>query len=109
MEYQHKHEATELAAQAASAGQRETWMSAAQQEQFRCICNLIDTIKSGRDFYRVMSRINSGEFDLDVINAAREFKQCFNSAQYEPEAPSAGTLVAVAADMMERDGAAAGI
>ena len=84
-------------------------MSAAQQEQFRCICNLIDTIKSGRDFYRVMSRINSGELDLDVINAAREFKQCFNSAQYEPEAPSAGTLVAVAADMMERDGAAAGI
>lgn len=72
VEYQHKHEATELAAQAtASAGQRETWMSAAQQEQFRRICGMIDTIKSGRDFYRVMSRINSGEFDLDVIDAAR--------------------------------------
>ena len=85
---------------------KETWMDEAQQKDFREICELIDTIKSGRDFYRVMSRINSGEFDLDVINAAREFKKCFNSAQYEPEAPSAGALVAVAADMMERDTAA---
>lgn len=90
VEYQHKQEAAEVAAQAAAtAGQKETWMDEAQQEQFRQICSMIDTIKSGRDFYRVMNRINSGEFDLDVINAAREFKQCFNSAQYEPEAATA--------------------
>ena len=39
VEYKRKQEAAELAAQAAaSAGKRETWMSAAQQEQFRCIC-----------------------------------------------------------------------
>lgn len=81
-------------------------MDEAQQEQFRQICSMIDTIKSGRDFYRVMNRINYGGYSVDVINAAREFKKCFNSAQYEPEAPSAGTLVAVAADMMERDAAA---
>ena len=82
------------------------WMDEAQQEDFREICNLIDTIKNGWDFYRVMNLINGGRYSVDVINAAREFKQCFNSAQYEPEAPSAGTLVAVAADVMERDTAA---
>ena len=107
VEYQRKQEAAELAAQAAaSAGQRETWMDEAQQKDFREICGLIDTIKSGRDFYRVMDQINGGRYSVDVINAAREFKQCFNSAQYEPEAPSAGTLVAVAAGMVERDAAA---
>lgn len=100
VEYQRKQEAAELAAQAAaSAGQRETWMDEAQQKDFREICGLIDTIKSGRDFYRVMNQINSGRYSVDVINAAREFKQCFNSAQYEPEAHSAGTLVAAAADV----------
>ena len=107
VEYQHKQEAAEVAAQAAAtAGQKETWMDEAQQEQFRQICSMIDTIKSGRDFYRVMNKINGGRYSVDVINAAREFKKCFNSAQYEPEAPSAGTLVAVAAGMVERDAAA---
>ena len=97
-----------MAAQAAATeGQKETWMDEAQQEQFRQICSMIDTIKSGRDFYRVMNRINYGGYSVDVINAAREFKKCFNSAQYEPEAPSAGTLVAVAAGMMERNTAPA--
>ena len=101
IEYQRKQEAAELAAQAAaSAGQRETWMDEAQQKDFREICGLIDTIKSGRDFYRVMNQINGGRYSVDVINAAREFKQCFNSAQYEPEAPGA------AADTVERDAAA---
>ena len=101
VEYQRKQEAAELAAQAAaSAGQRETWMDEAQQKDFREICGLIDTIKSGRDFYRVMNQINGGRYSVDVINAAREFKQCFNSAQYEPEAPG------VAAGMVERDAAA---
>ena len=52
-----------------------TWMDAAQQEQFREICGMIDTIKSGRDFYRVMERINGGGYGVDVINAAREYKQ----------------------------------
>ena len=102
VEYQRKQEAAELAAQAAaSAGQRETWMDEAQQKDFREICGLIDTIKSGRDFYRVMNQINGGRYSVDVINAAREFKQCFNSAQYEPEAPGA------AADTVERDAAPA--
>lgn len=101
IEYQRKQEAAELAAQAAaSAGQRETWMDEAKQKDFREICGLIDTIKSGRDFYRVMNQINGGRYSVDVINAAREFKQCFNSAQYEPEAPGA------AADTVERDAAA---
>ena len=76
------------------------WMDEAKQKDFREICGLIDTIKSGRDFYRVMNQINGGRYSVDVINAAREFKQCFNSAQYEPEAPGA------AADTVERDAAA---
>ena len=108
VEYQRKQEAAELAAQAAaSAGQRETWMDEAQQKDFREICGLIDTIKSGRDFYRVMDQINGGRYSVDVINAAREFKKCFNSAQYEPEAPGAGERAATAAAQVERDAAPA--
>lgn len=84
VEYQRKQEAAELAAQAAAtAGQKETWMNAAQQVQFRRVCGLLDSIKTDRDFYRVMDRINSGEFDLDVVNTAREVKECYNSGQYE--------------------------
>ena len=124
VEYQHKQEAARIAETAGA-----TWMDADQQEQFRRICNLIDKIKSGRDFYHIINKINNN-YELDVINAAREYKKCFNSAQYEQpeeaghmeelrefyrkygsvteeEAPSAGTLVAVAADMMERDTAPA--
>ena len=108
IEYQRKQEAAELAAQAAaSAGQRETWMDEAQQKDFREICGLIDTIKSGRDFYRVMDQINGGRYSVDVINAAREFKKCFNSAQYEPEEPDAGERAAQAAAPVERDAAPA--
>lgn len=84
VEYQHKQEAAEVAAKAAAtAGQKETWMNAAQQVQFRRVCGLLDSIKTDRDFYRVMDRINSGEFDLDVVNTAREVKECYNSGQYE--------------------------
>ena len=124
VEYQHKQEAARIAETVGV-----TWMDADQQEQFRRICNLIDKIKSGRDFYHIINKINNN-YELDVINAAREYKKCFNSAQYEQpeeaghmeelrefyrkygsvteeEAPSAGTLVAVAADMMERDTAPA--
>ena len=125
VEYQHKQEAARIAETAGA-----TWMDADQQEQFRRICNLIDKIKSGRDFYHIINKINNN-YELDVINAAREYKKCFNSAQYEQpeeaghmeelrefyrkygdvtemdEAPSVGTMVAVAADMMERDTAPA--
>lgn len=59
-----------------------TWMSAAQQRDFEEICLLIDSIKSPRDFYRVMEKINNGPYGVDVINCAREFKKCYNSAQY---------------------------
>ena len=124
VEYQHKQEAARIAETAGA-----TWMDADQQEQFRRICNLIDKIKSGRDFYHIINKINNN-YELDVINAAREYKKCFNSAQYEQpeeaghmeelrefyrkygdvtemdEVPSAGTLVAVAAGMIERDTAA---
>lgn len=96
LEYQNKQEAAAVAAEAGA-----TWMDEAQQEDFRRICAMIDTIKNGRDFYRVMGLINAGDFGVDVINAARKFKQCFNSAQYEPDAPSAGTLVALAAEAMQ--------
>ena len=77
VEYQHKQEAARIAETAGA-----TWMDADQQEQFRRICNLIDKIKSGRDFYHIINKINNN-YELDVINAAREYKKCFNSAQYE--------------------------
>ena len=80
IEYQFKQEAAAVAEEAGA-----TWMDEAQREDFRRICSMIDSIKSGRDFYRVMGLINAGSYSVDVINAAREFKQCFNSAQYDPQ------------------------
>ncbi len=80
------------------------WMTKAQQEDFREICGMIDSIKSGRDFYRVMNLINGGRYGVDVINAAREIKQCFNSAQYEPQQ---GTPDAAEADNQQEAGTAA--
>lgn len=60
-----------------------SWMTAYQERQFEEICQLIDSIDSPRAFYRVMERINNGPYSVDVINAAREAKKCYNSAQYE--------------------------
>lgn len=60
-----------------------SWMDESQLKDYREICAMIDTIKSGRDFYAVMNKINCGGYSVDIINAAREIKQCFNSAQYE--------------------------
>lgn len=100
VEYQHKQEAAATAAEAGA-----TWMDEAQQEDLRQICNMIDTIKSGRDFYRVMSRINNGGYSVDVINAAREFKQCYNSGQYEQ--PQEWAEVAKEADNQQEAGTAA--
>lgn len=99
MEYQRKQEAAAAENQPAAP----SWMTKAQQEDFRQICNMIDTIKSGRDFYRVMSRINCGNYSVDVINAAREFKKCFNSAQYEPQPDKPDA----AADNQQSEGTAA--
>jgi hypothetical protein len=38
--------------------------------------------QSGRDFHHIINKINNN-YELDVINAARDYKKCFNSAQYE--------------------------
>lgn len=57
------------------------WMTAKQKEDFETVCLLIDSIDSPKAFYRVMEVINS-KYDLDVVNAAREYKKCYNSAQY---------------------------
>lgn len=57
-------------------------MNEAQKKDFQEVCDLIDTIKNGKDFYRVMDQISNGRYSVDVINAAREFKNCLNSAQY---------------------------
>lgn len=69
---------TDGAAEAA----RPAWMNDRQYEDFRQACALIDTIKTAKDFYRVIDIVNN-RFSLDVINAAREYKQCYNSGQYE--------------------------
>lgn len=52
-----------------------------QKRDFDRICNLIDAIKTPKDFYRIIGYINDN-FNVDIINAAREAKQCYNSAQY---------------------------
>lgn len=57
------------------------WMSKSQKQQFREVCELIDQIKSPRDFYRIMEQVN--RYPVDIVTCAREFKRCFNSIQYE--------------------------
>ena len=104
VEYQHKQEADALAQEAG-----ETWMDAEQREQFRQVCGKIDRIGSAWQFKSTMQLLTY-DYDKKIINAARKFKKCHTAAQYETEqeaAPSAGTLVAVAAGMMERDTAPA--
>lgn len=57
------------------------WMTKKQKEEFETVCLLIDGINSPKEFYRVMNIIND-KYDIDVVNSAREFKRCYNSAQY---------------------------
>lgn len=56
-------------------------MTKKQKEEFETVCLLIDGIDSPKEFYRVMNIIND-KYDIDVVNSAREFKHCYNSAQY---------------------------
>jgi len=126
MEYRHKQEAASAAAEAqgtdgAAEAARPAWMDDRQYEDFQQACALIDTIKTAKDFYRVIGIVND-RFSLDVINAARECKQCYNSGQYEQpqewteaasaaaetqDAPSAGALVVLAAETIQDTGTAA--
>lgn len=73
-----KHESSTQAAES----HRPAWMNDWQYEAFQEACNLIDTIKTAKDFFRVIDILNT-RFSLDVINAARERKKCYNSGQYE--------------------------
>lgn len=56
------------------------WMTAKQKEQFETACLLIDSIDSPKAFYRVMEMLD--QYSVDIVNCAREYKKCYNSAQY---------------------------
>ena len=64
-----------------SIAQSSKWMSPKQKDEFVSACMLIDSIKSPRDFYRIVNYINL-HYDGDVVAAARELTKCYNSAQY---------------------------
>ena len=57
------------------------WMTDKQKEQFDSVCLLIDSITNPGEFFDVMNKINN-TYDVDVVTCAREFKHCYNSAQY---------------------------
>ena len=57
------------------------WMTTKQKKDFESICILIDLIDSPKAFYRTINEINA-KYDIDVVNCAREYKKCYNSAQY---------------------------
>jgi hypothetical protein len=57
-----------------------TWMTLQQQKDYDTICALIDTVRTPKQFYEVCKKIN--KYDCDVVNAAREDKHFFNSAQF---------------------------
>lgn len=56
------------------------WMSKYQKEDFESACLQISAIQTPEDFYRVMNDIDL--YGVDVINAARAYMCCYNSAQY---------------------------
>lgn len=58
-----------------------SWMSKYQKEDFEKACRKIAGIQSPKDFYQVMNDIDI--YGVDVVNAAREYMNCRNSAQYE--------------------------
>lgn len=57
-----------------------SWMNKYQKEDFESACLKISCIQSPEDFYRVMNDIDI--YGVDVVNTAREYMHCYNSAQY---------------------------
>ena len=57
------------------------WMTTKQKKDLESICILIDSIDSPKAFYRIINEINA-KYDLEDVNCAREYKKCYNSAQY---------------------------
>ncbi|MDL2324074.1 hypothetical protein LJC61_02830 [Ruminococcaceae bacterium OttesenSCG-928-A16] len=56
--------------------------AAKNHKDWEPVCKIIDSINSPGEFYKAMKKLNSGRYDLDIVNAAREYKECYNSAQY---------------------------
>ena len=59
------------------------WMSKKQREDYQAVCIIIDEVKTPKQFYEACREINSGKYDFDVVNTAREDKRFYNSAQYD--------------------------
>lgn len=53
-----------------------------QQDQLSACCAELETIRTARDFYCVISAVHA-KYDLDIVNAAREITQTYNTAQYK--------------------------
>ena len=58
------------------------WMTNKQREDYDTVCLIIDEVKTPRQFYEACKKLNSGKYDFDAVNTAREHKQFYNSAQY---------------------------
>lgn len=58
------------------------WMTPREKADFLTACELIDSIKNPRDFYRVIRELNE-HYSVDIVNCARAVKKCYNSAQYQ--------------------------
>ena len=52
-----------------------------EKEKFDEICEWIDKIKTPSDFYEIIDFLFDN-YDAEVVMAARNYKQCFSSAQY---------------------------
>lgn len=59
-----------------------TWMTKKQQEDYDAVCFIIEEVKTPKQFYEACNKINSGKYDFDVVNCAREDKKFYNSAQF---------------------------
>lgn len=55
-----------------------------QQAQLSACCAELKTIRTARDFYRIISAVNE-KYGLDIVNAAREITQTYNTTQYKED------------------------
>ena len=66
--------------------EKNTWMSKSQREDYDEVCEIIDKVKTPKQFYGACEILNSGKYDGDVVALARQNKNFLNTAQYSAQA-----------------------
>lgn len=78
--------------------------SLAKCKQYDEICSMLDNIRTEREFYDTMKKLNSGHYDIDLVALARERKQVFRARPLMPLPPSDGQSSSLKTDSIRRPG-----